>query len=291
MEELVKACRLYASFIVATEVRLKEFITPGSPLFEILVYRSIENLSVKEAEGLIRETLNEVGYAFPKEDIALILELSGRFPFLLIHAAAQVWEIRRRHGLLVEREPQSSSEQEGGTLLEEKVSLLDMLAEGLSEFYRPFFKSYWDALNEKEQAAAQKLAGLPGSAIAREQVKSLLDKGLILPVLDKDAGYRLFSSLFAAYVHAQEPVKDPLPPAPGLSETENKLFDYLRASLNEVCEIAGIYQAVWGAEQKDDEYKTHRVQVLAARLRTKLKKRDEYDIRNEAGVGYKLIIK
>lgn len=286
--------RRYASFIMSTSRRLKDINSVGSSLFGQTNVFPIRALPVQNAYQLIESPLKAMEregkplITFPEADVDLIMSYSGRFSYLLLFAALNLWDLRQQLHLLDKPEQPLSEDQQG------------ILAERLNTRYQRYFSFYWNALSAEEKQVLLRVAQGSSDPLPEILIDSLLDKGLIYLSTETDATksngdlasrYKVFSVLFSRYILSLSEKEEYQPFGLDLTAHESKLYQYLKFHKGEVCATDELWRAVWGEPPADLEPKkmNHRIQVLINRIKSKLPPSEQKKIKNIRGKGYQLI--
>lgn len=174
-------------------------------------------------------------------------------------------------------------------LLQEEKSVLSMSKETLEALLLKdegiFLQSeeLWESLTTDEQDVLRKI--IRGEMVSEgEKVlgRYLWESGFV-----NEKG-SLFSSLFAYYVGQKHKKVIDLT-STEFTKKEQKLFNLLKESLNEICEREKIIEGVW-AEVEELGVSDWAIDRLVARVRNKLKvQKSGYEIQTIKTRGYKLI--
>ena len=264
----------------------------ASPLFNVMTQLYIGLIEASAARAWLEAYRSQ----FPAVDelTDLLLELTGTHPFLL----------RRVGDILAEVQQYLISGQEMG------IEHADLVRLRMAEHGRLLFATQLRKLQNPERASAdlvqtlvlQMLDGpLPAAKLNMQQrmlMNWLINQAV---VIYSDAGYRLYSPIFAEFLAARlEPVAgatpqratngvpfESLPIYAQLTKTEEALLRYFRARSNTVVSPEDLLADVWrrpGASPR-------RVQEAIRRLRLQLAEADPPvgTIENERGRGYRYV--
>lgn len=143
----------------------------------------------------------------------------------------------------------------------------------------------WESLTQIEQQALLAIAqGAKPSSVEEEKGQYLWATGL---VLEKDHT-TMFSPLFNHCVVQREKIVSKNHVIE-FTKKENALFNFLKGSINEICERDTIIKSVW-PETEELGVSDWAIDRLVARVRSKLKEqKSHYEIQTIKTRGYKLI--
>lgn len=293
LEESTKVGRWkdHCSLIFVTE-RLLEEVNPrakGSPLFKRLTQSIIKPMLPAQAARFIcaaidtcHDTLPEgARITIPDQDIAMVAELAGGFPYFLLLGGRELWELRRELGLLDRPD----------------VPLPDAvhtdLRSRLAENYARIFDLYYRELSEKRREILLDLAET-GSFSAKDMSKSTtiahnlswLTKYGLAPM--RPNGDRvLFSSLFRDFLLSVKGETLKLP------RQQSDLYDAFRNRPREPLSYVELGQVVWdwpaGRRAEDlDEVEKRKIHLAVHKLKVELQRAGSEDrIVNVRNRGYR----
>lgn len=144
----------------------------------------------------------------------------------------------------------------------------------------------WESLNEIEKEILVKVSSKELlTSEDREKGKYLWETGLI----KEGKNPQIFSTLFEHFINQTAKKTKPEVPTIEFSKKENKLFNFLKDNLNQICERESIISAVW-PEEEALGVSDWAIDRLVARVRSKLKQQNSrHEIITVKTRGYKLI--
>jgi hypothetical protein len=265
--------------------------SPFYNIFSDTIYLGL--LSEQEVSRYLKWAAQEAeksGSHWNAQDIVFIRQMAGRHPELLRIACARMFE---------ERSLSQSSSETGVNEQDNKFLALRLVQDGAT-----LCKRLWEALANPELYG---LVGSPGitkkedSQVLSPYQLTLIDiahgctasdtnilfeleqRGLIERENEK---WRIFSGVMQQFVFMQEEAMDlvntgtPVTSIASSSDTlaerdeertltytEGKVYDYLKAHLDDVCDKAQILQAVWG---EDNTPSNSALQKIIERIREKI---------------------
>jgi hypothetical protein len=274
----------YCSLIFATE-RLLEDVNAdakGSPLFKRLPQFSFGSLLPEDAKKFLLRPLQGSGVSFPPEDVDLILEAAGGFPYLLVLAGQALWEIREQWSLL----------DKGQTPLPGDAQKL--LRNQLRLDFRRSYGLYYDNLKPEQQESLRWLARY-GSLTLGDQpdrLTSQLSRLALYGLVDVVRGreMRVFSPLFVDYLRAiDKPTNGTTAGGPELTGFQQNLYKYLRSRSGQVSTFEDLGRSVWQAPADElSEVDKRRIHIAVSKLRRQLKATTGERIVSLRGQGYRL---
>lgn len=256
----------YCALFFATERRLEDVnaAAKGSPLFKRLPQFRYNALLPAEAETFLNRPLQDTNVTFPAADVALVIQLAGGFPFLLLQAGEVLWEIRRHQTLLAEgNKPLPSGTRQ-------------LLTARLAQTFQRSFELYYYYLSSEQREALHEVARadtLNLSAIKAQlhiQLSGLQAFGLVnfLP----GGTVRLFSPLLSDFVKAQEtPARLPGPSA-GLTTSQQDLYTYFRRRPGQLLTFRQLGRDLWTGDEawQPTEQDKRKIHIAVSRLRKHL---------------------
>lgn len=313
-EVQLRTLRDFAAFVVAVEhetLTLRTDITAESAWLGILLQKPLDLLSEAAAERLIRlplasmsedgtgprpdvppdPTCQECDPIFSDHDVAVLLRIAGRQPFLLTITCAALFDMYMRdpHISALLRDPVTGPEVEERVM--RQVSRLPLVNQTLHRF--------WRRLDDEEKDVVATLAhgAQPDPVWCEPQLAGLTNKALIYQDIARGE-FHLFNALFKRFVIAErrDPDAAQHPNAPldfaaiaaALGQKDRDLFDYLIANPDRVCTFAELLRAGWGDERLDKRA----LEAAIYRLRKALDHAGvsgwDY-LRNVRGVGFEFV--
>lgn len=258
--------KTYCALFFATERRLEDVnaAAKGSPLFKGLPQFRYNALLPAEAEAFLNRPLLNTNINFPAADVALVIQLAGGFPFLLLQAGETLWEMRQHQSLLTQGDKPLSP------------GARQLLAARLAQTFQRSFGLYYYCLSHEQREALHELARagtLNLSAITAQlniQLSGLQAFGLVnfLP----GGAVRLFSPLLADFVKAQELPARPGGSSTGLTTSQQDLYAYFRRRPGQLLTFRQLGRDLWTGDEawEPTEQDKRKIHIAVSRLRKHL---------------------
>lgn len=289
-DRFMRALTEHHAFVIATEQTPAELQRKhrdaglhSSAFLNILTPRNLGLLSTQDAHRLLTEPLRGEAIQFTARDIAFLLDVGGRHPYLLTICAELLFERRRRAGHDQPEVLPEAAEARAWTELE--IASRPSVAE--------LFALQFKEIDDGTQRVFNRLAAgeFVDPLANRRAVETLLNGALIR--WDAELGrYRPYTSLLRSEI-AGEPRRraglDLDAVAAELTPLDRKLLAHLRQHAGEVCAFGDLLEAVWGdrtASKRGLEAAVHR---LRGRLAEAGDPEADY-IQNVRGRGYRLVL-
>lgn len=270
------------AFVIATERQLPELRQARhhtSPLIGVLRPRNIGLLTEAEATRLIEVPAEGVSAPFLPSEVAFLLKLGGRQPYLLAVVCEYFFNFRLQYPSIKDFSNLDASARQQLLLQLETLPTVNEL-----------FSFLADRINVHELDVLRKIGAGKSLDMDREQmaIRELIKKCLIYENI-LEGQYFVFSDLFGSYLLRQKAGKAALQTnrvIEHLSPLDRKLFENLIAHPNEIRLMDDLLREVWGspdASKRALEGAIHRIRLKVQELEGT---RWEY-IENVRGKGYK----
>ncbi|MCU0479680.1 MAG: winged helix-turn-helix domain-containing protein [Anaerolineae bacterium] len=293
-DHLLRTIADIAPFIIATERPIPELrpdIVEASPLLGILRPSALGLLSADSAKSLIRQPAQNSGIFISDNEVAFLMNIGGKHPFLLLSVCEFYFNMRRDYPDL----PKLLSNQDNwGNIRNQFISRLLNLSH-----IKTVLQRTWTTLSSDEQRVLLYIADENDTPQTPDTVLiagRLLNKALA--ELDFQYGvYRISGELLQEYLNRYT-TKPPTQPKTStatmltanakrliqtLSPIDRNVFRYLVKNPNRVCTFEELLDAVW----TDTDKSKRALEASIHRLRRHLT--DGQEIQNIRGRGYKYI--
>jgi len=293
-DHLLRTIADIAPFIIATEKPIPELrpdIVEASPLLGILRPSALGLLSGQSAQSLIRQPARNSGVFISDDEIAFLMNIGGKHPFLLLSVCEFYFNMRRDYPDL---QKLLAHHDNWGNIRNQFISRLLNLSH-----IKTVLQRTWSTLSPEEQRVLLRIADENDNPKASDAILiagRLVNKALA--ELDFQHGvYRISGGLLHEYLNRYTTTPPAQPKTSTatmltanakqliqtLSPIDRNVFYYLVKNPNRVCTFDELLNAVW----TDTDKSKRALEASIHRLRRHLT--DGQEIQNIRGRGYKYI--
>ncbi|MDZ4672124.1 MAG: winged helix-turn-helix domain-containing protein [Phototrophicales bacterium] len=290
-DHLLRTLADVAPFIIATENPIPELrpeIVETSPLLGILRPSALGLLPEESAKLLIKEPAHGAGMIISDNEVAFLVGIGGKHPFLLLSVCEFYFNMRRDYPDLPKLIAQHDNRNVKNQFLSRLLNLTHV---------KTILQRTWSGLSLDEQRVLLRIADENDNPKSQEAILiagRLVNKALA--ELDFQHGiYRISGGLLHEYL-SRYASPAPVPPKTSsqtmlatkqliqtLSPIDRNVFNYLVKNPNRVCTFDELLDAVW----TDTDKSKRALEAAIHRLRRHLT--DGAEIQNIRGRGYKYV--